>query len=64
MVAEGLSGEYCWAVSLGSSGNRQRSRRVRAPESPTEEELAAAKAWQVEHRVLAGIRDAEETHCE
>ena len=45
MVAEGLSGPLCWAASLG----QHRSARIEsapAPASPTEEELAAAKAWQ------------------
>ena len=45
MVAEGLSGEYCWAVSLGYSGSSARIESAPAPASPTEEELAAAKAW-------------------
>ena len=47
MVAEGLSGEYCWGVVLG---DQQESLSIGAgaavPPSPTEEELAAAKAWQ------------------
>ena len=41
MVAEGLSGPLCWAVSLRMLG--QVSVKV-APPPPTEEELAAAKA--------------------
>ena len=45
MVAEGLSGPLCWAVSQYylDSG---RIDSAPAPGSPTEEELAAAKAWE------------------
>ena len=48
MVAEGLTGPLCWAVSLyHGAGTSARIESVPAPPSPTEEELAAAKAWQV-----------------
>ena len=46
MVAEGLSGEYCWAVELYHADNSARIESAPAPASPTEEELTAAKAWQ------------------
>ena len=49
MQPEGLSGEYCWAVSLFSSGDSARIESTPAPPSPTGEELAAAKAWEVAH---------------
>ena len=44
MVAEGLSGPLCWAVSMARLSARIES--ATAPSSPTEEELAAATAWQ------------------
>ena len=44
MQAEGLSGPFCWAVSMHEASVRIES--VPAPPSPTAEELAAAKAWQ------------------
>ena len=47
MVAEGLSGPLCWAVSLYELSVRIESAPV--PASPTEEELAAAKAWGEAH---------------
>ena len=49
MLAGGLSGPLCWAVSLfGESevGDSARIESALAPASPTEEELAAAAAWQ------------------
>jgi len=46
MKAEGLSGEYCWAVAMGHAGNSPRIESAPAPASPTEEQLAAATAWQ------------------
>ena len=45
MQAEGLSAPLCWAVSL-AQGSTARIESAEAPASPTEEELAAAKAWQ------------------
>ena len=45
MQAEGLSGPLCWAVSLFQAGDSVRLESAPAPASPTEEELAAAKAW-------------------
>ena len=45
MVAEGLSGPFCWAVTLVYSGTSARIESAFAPASPTEGELAAAKAW-------------------
>jgi hypothetical protein len=46
MVAEGLSGPLCWAVTLRVEGGSTRIESTLAPPSPTEEELAAAKARQ------------------
>ena len=45
MQAEGLSGPLCWAVELLIEGS-VRIMSAPAPASPTEEELAAAMAWQ------------------
>ena len=42
MVAEGLSGPLCWAITLCQQGNRVCIESALAPASPTEEELAAA----------------------
>ena len=47
MQAEGLSGPLCWAVSSAYAGSSARIESAPALASPTEEELAAAKAWQV-----------------
>ena len=44
MVAEGLSGPLCWAVSLARI-----IKSAPAPASPTAEELAAADAWLTAH---------------
>ena len=44
MVAEGLSGPLCWAVSLYTQGSSTRIESAPAPPSPTEDELAAARA--------------------
>ena len=53
MVAEGLSGPLCWAVSLAymyqDTDIGHTSAHIEpalVPPSPTEEELVAAKAWQ------------------
>ena len=61
MQAEGLSGPLCWAVSLGYNGNSARFESAPAPASPTEEELAAAKAWQRRDslRLPQTVTDAE-----
>ena len=48
MQAEGLSGPLCWAVSVYHDGSA-RIASAPDPPSPTEEELAAAKAWQEDH---------------
>jgi hypothetical protein len=52
MVAEGLSGPLCcWAVSsMGTLGSSARIGSAPVPALPTEQELTAAKAWQVAHR--------------
>ena len=44
MVAEGLTGPLCWAVSM-DKGNSARIESAPTPPSPTEEELVAARAW-------------------
>ena len=46
MRAEGLSGPFCWAISIMPSPSitSVRIESAPAPVSPTEEELAAAKA--------------------
>ena len=59
MVAEGLSGPLCWAVLLfGEDHSSARIESATAPASPTEEELAAAKAWQVAH--LGPVVDSDD----
>ena len=50
MVAEGLRGPFCWAVEMldGDYSLHSESARIAsapAPASPTEEELAGARAW-------------------
>jgi len=45
MQAEGLSGPLCWSALLYGEGASARIESAPAPSSPTEEELAAAKAW-------------------
>ena len=49
MVADGLSGPLCWAAELYHEGESARIESAPAPESPTEEELTAAKAWHEAH---------------
>ena len=51
MAAEGLSGPLCWAVSMLYPGDSARIESAAAPPSPTEEELAAAVAWQRRDRL-------------
>ena len=46
MVAEGLRGPLCWAVSAASTGSSERIESAPTPASPTEEELAATQAFQ------------------
>ena len=46
MVAKGLTGPLCWAVNLVFQGSSARIESAAAPASPTEAELAAARAWQ------------------
>ena len=46
MVTEGLSGPLCWAVDQAYEGDSVRIGSAPAPASPTEEELASARAWQ------------------
>ena len=63
MVAEGLSGPLCWAVSLLYEGSSARIELAPAPASTTEEELAAARAWQ-RRRVLRLPQTARDAECE
>ena len=44
MVTEGLSGPFCWGMSMARQGGSARIESAPAPASPTEEELAVAKA--------------------
>lgn len=46
MVAEGLSGEFCWAALICDQGAAARIDSGPAPASPTEEELTAAWMWE------------------
>ena len=70
MVAEGLSGPLCWAVSLWEAVNEQsdsaRIQSAPAPPSPTKEELAAAKKWWPLHRreSLGLPQTATDAECE
>ena len=50
MKAEGLSGPYCWAAEMIEEGTSTRIESAPAPASPTEEEMAAANAWQRRRR--------------
>ena len=60
MVAEGLSGPFCWAVRLSNGGpDSARIESAPAPASPTEEELAAAKVWQEANLVPDNASDDE-----
>ena len=43
MVAEGVTGPLCWAVSLHQYNDLVHIGSAPAPASPTEEDLAAAK---------------------
>ena len=63
MQAEGLSGPLCWAVSLLYEGSSARIESSPPPESPTEEELAAARAWQ-RRSVLSLPQTATDAECE
>ena len=49
MVAEGLVGPLCWAVSMLHEGANARIESAPASPSPTEKELAVAQAWQAAH---------------
>eukprot|EP01046_Picozoa_sp_COSAG06_P045888 COSAG06_NODE_6412_length_2944_cov_2.957118_3_plen_313_part_00 len=53
VMATGLSGEYCWAVSLYGQGNSTRIDVTVAPASPTTEELAQVVAYEAEQAVVA-----------
>ena len=61
MQAEGLRGPYCWAVSMWRQGRSARIESAPAPAPPTEEELAAAKAWRrrVDLQLPSTATDAE-----
>ena len=45
MRAEGLSGPLCWAVDMAKVGTSARVESAPAPPSPTDAEVAVAKAW-------------------
>ena len=63
MQAEGLSGEFCWAVSMGCRGSSARLESALAPPSPTEGELVVANAW--ERRERLGLSPtATDAECE
>ena len=70
MQAEGLSGPLCWAVNMcpasqpGAASARLESAPV--PESPTEEELVAAKEFARNRRreVLGLALTATDAECE
>jgi hypothetical protein len=49
VMATGLSGEYCWAVSLWQTGESARIEAAVAPASHTAEELARVVAYEAEH---------------
>jgi hypothetical protein len=49
VMATGLSGEYCWAVSLNIKKSSARIGAAPAPASPTAEELAQAAAYIAAH---------------
>ena len=49
MQADGLSGPLCCGVSVLTQGDSARIESGAAPPSPTEEEPAAAMAWQAAH---------------
>ena len=51
MVAEGLTGPLCWAAGGAEEPHSARIESAPAPASPTEEELAAAAAWQRRDRL-------------
>jgi hypothetical protein len=46
VMATGLSGEYCWAVSLYEEDDSARIDAAAAPASPTAEQLAQAVAYE------------------
>ena len=48
VMATGLSGEYCWAVTLCEDGDSARIEAAAAPASPTTEELARVVAYNAE----------------
>jgi hypothetical protein len=50
VMATGLSGEYCWAVSMGYPEDSARIDAAAAPASPTAEELALAVAYEAEQQ--------------
>jgi len=46
VMATGLSGEYCWAVTLLARGHSVRIEAAPPPVSPTAQELAQAVAYE------------------
>ena len=58
MQAEGLRGPLCWAVEFFTQGESARIETAPAPASLTQEEPAAAQAWQRDADALvAGAED-------
>ena len=51
MQAEGLAGPLCWAASTFQVGNSARVESAAVPAPPTQEDLAAAAAWQRRDRL-------------
>eukprot|EP01046_Picozoa_sp_COSAG06_P035403 COSAG06_NODE_3803_length_4890_cov_8.042162_1_plen_322_part_00 len=58
VMATGLSGEYCWAVSLYHQDNSVRIEAAAAPASPTVEEVAKAKAAAAAQAAVAAAEEA------
>ena len=62
VAAEGLIGSFCWAVAIPMEGDSARIESAPAPASPTEEELAGARAWQ-RRRALDLPQTATDAEC-
>jgi hypothetical protein len=58
VMATGLSGEYCWAVSLYHQDNSVRIEAAAAPASPTVEEVAKATAAAAAQAAVAAAEEA------
>ena len=60
VMATGLSGEYCWAVTLGYPEDSARIDAAATPASPTAEELARAVAYEAAAEQQAAEQQAAE----